>query len=276
MIETARQLNIAVLFDGAGLARLGLEQAGHKCTGFEIDPVKVHLGRMVGSGNVIQADALTVDLSDFDAVWASPPCQSRSGQNHGQQMPEYDHYNDLLSWALELPHDVLWVENVVINTLPRHDPRNRWGTHYNAVQFECQPRQLRSRIIGGRYRMPYTYRDYKYQYHEFDVCPAVMASERQGNRYKNWNKERRKATKWYGRRLSVSEMAYHQGFTIPNGILESWWYPLDGYTQNQWHDNVLAVAIGNGVPVYMTRAFGEAYTRPEKAGRQMALLPSVA
>jgi site-specific DNA-cytosine methylase len=51
-----RRLKIAVLFDGAGLARLGLEQAGHDCTGYEIDPAKHHLSRMVGSGNSVLAD----------------------------------------------------------------------------------------------------------------------------------------------------------------------------------------------------------------------------
>ena len=33
-------MNIAVLFDGAGLARLGLEQAGHTCIGIELDPFR--------------------------------------------------------------------------------------------------------------------------------------------------------------------------------------------------------------------------------------------
>lgn len=33
-------MRIAVLFDGAGLARLGLEQAGHDCTGYELDPAQ--------------------------------------------------------------------------------------------------------------------------------------------------------------------------------------------------------------------------------------------
>ncbi len=38
-------MNIAVLFDGAGLARLGLEQAGHTCTGIELDPLKHMLSK---------------------------------------------------------------------------------------------------------------------------------------------------------------------------------------------------------------------------------------
>ena len=33
-IKGVIKMRIAVLFDGAGLARLGLEQAGHTCVGF--------------------------------------------------------------------------------------------------------------------------------------------------------------------------------------------------------------------------------------------------
>ena len=55
-------MKIAVLFDGAGLARLGLEQAGHDCIGFELDPWKHYLSTWVGSGNCVLADARKVDL----------------------------------------------------------------------------------------------------------------------------------------------------------------------------------------------------------------------
>lgn len=66
-----KKLKIAVLFDGAGLARLGLEQAGHECTGFELNPVAHHLSKFVGSGNCVLADVRNVNLDEFDAVWVS-------------------------------------------------------------------------------------------------------------------------------------------------------------------------------------------------------------
>ena len=141
---------------GAGLARLGLEQAGHTCTGIEIDPQKHLLGLSVGSGNCLHADAREVDLSAYDAIWASPPCQLRSFANTRNRTANKYANGDLLAWALALPHPVLWVENV-----PSKHGFNNWGHMYNAAQFLQQPIQNRVRIIGGRYKLPEVYWGYK-------------------------------------------------------------------------------------------------------------------
>lgn len=261
-----RRLKIAVLFDGAGLARLGLEMAGHNCTGYEIDPAKHHLSRMVGSGNSVLADVRDVDLSGYDAVWASPPCQSWSDQNHvGESRKRYGD-KTMLEWALNLSHDILWVENVMsekTDEIMREYRDSLWVPQWNAAQFLQAPIQKRRRYVVGRFRAPHVYRPFKHDYPEFDISPAVLASEYgQGGMARDPKKERRKASRWLGRPMTLREMAVVQGLEIPEGLIRSWWYPLPGYTQAQWFVN-LSQAIGNGVPTYMSRAFGEAYTRAQ-------------
>lgn len=235
-------MNIAVLFDGAGLARLGLENAGHTCTGYELDPAKHFLSRFVGSGNCVLADVRDVDLSMYDAVWSSPPCQWRSSART-QGNPVSQFADDFLSWSLGLPHDVLWVENVA----QQGNKGNDWGIKYNAHQFLEKPIQNRTRIIGGRYSAPSTYRTYsKYIY---GLCPAITATE-----WKGCATDTRRASRHYGRKLTIEECAYHQGFEIP----QEWYKIPETYTKAEWCRN-LYEAIGNGVPVYMSYAFGLEY-----------------
>lgn len=221
---------VAVLFDGAGLARLGLEQAGFECVGFELDPIKIELGEHVGSGQVNFCDATKVDLSKFDIIWASPPCQWLS-QARTMGDPKSCYSDNLLTWSLQLRSRWLWVENTVL-------PRATWGSIFNAAQFTPSPLQNRSRMIGGRYITPSVYRPYKRKYPE--AVSTILASE-----YKFSKNDARRGGRSFGRLLSVEECALYQGFEIPKG-----WYQ---FTKAQMYE-----AIGNAVPVYMARAFGEA------------------
>lgn len=235
-------MKIAVLFDGVGGARLGLERAGHEAVGFELDPWKHHLGQFIGSGNVELADVRDVDLSGFDAVWASPPCQIRSSaRTQGDPVSEYS--VDLLQWSLDIETPVLWVENITVQG--RHG--NEWGKVWNAAQFLEEPIQNRNRVIGGRYEDPEVFHPYKRSFP--NVCPSILASEYKGSR-----NDQRRASRFYGRRLTVEECAYHQGIEIP-----SEWYDVpDGFTPAGWRRQ-LYEGIGNAVPVYMAEAFGKVY-----------------
>lgn len=262
-------MKIAVLFDGAGLARLGLEQAGHECIGVELDPWKHYLGQFVGKGVCNLVDVREVMLSHllgFDAVWASPPCARRSEaikdltRRGGMRDPT--HQEDLLQWTLDLLADwslckrdkdrsAYWVENVTSQS----DSKNEWGHLYNAAQFEQVPRQQRNRVIAGRYREPHVFAPYKRAWP--GICPCISATE-----YKGCATDRLRASRFYGRRLTLKECAYHMGFDIP----KEWGYLPDAFMPDK-HRRIRLIhwerqqyeAIGNGVPVYMAKAFGEAY-----------------
>lgn len=143
---------------------------------------------------------------------------------------------------MKLPHSILWVENVWV----QEKQKNQWGKVYNAAQFLPTPIQNRNRVIGGKYPEPRVYHAYKKCFK--NICPCVTASE-----YKGCATDKRRASRFYGRKLTVEECAYHMGFEIP----KEWNTPIEGYTESQWKKELYR-AIGNGVPCYMAKAFGEA------------------
>lgn len=239
-------MRIAVLCDGGGLARLGLELAGHECTGFELDPWKHRLSERLGSGNCVLADIRDVPIADFDAVWASPPCQYRSkaGSVYAGKGPYDNPY--LLDWCLAVDvrmFQAVWIENVAA----WRAEDNAWGTLYNAAQFGKKALQNRNRVIGGKYIPPTDIRPY--QRYVRGICPAITATE-----YKGGPNDGRRASKWYGRRLTIQECAYHMGLSVP----QSWYEVPKGVRAIDWRHNIYE-AIGNGVPVYMAYAFGAMY-----------------
>lgn len=267
-------MKIAVLFDGAGLARLGLEQAGHTCFGVELDPVAHHLGTFVGGANTYLCDVRDTladhIIGECDAVWASPPCQELSSAR--TQGPAQGNYSkNHLAWCLELkkqyPHlKVLWVENIK----SQKASENTWGTLWNAAQFAEKPLQNRQRVIGGEYPSPETFRDFKSHYPHLNLCPCVTATE-----FKGCASDKRRASRYFGRRMLLEEVAYHMG--MPNthgpcngfrGLLnedKSYWVPSGWEIKPEWFEgtntawrNAQYRGLGNGVPVWMAKAFGDA------------------
>lgn len=124
-----------------------------------------------------------------------------------------------------------------------------FGRVWNSAQFLAEPIQNRNRVIGGRYEPPRTFHAYRRAFP--GICPTVTATE-----YRGCATDRRRASRFYGRKLTLAECAYHQGFEVPAG----WEKPPTWFTgtARQWLWS-LYEAVGNGVPVYMAKAFGEAY-----------------
>ena len=79
------KLRCADLFCGAGGAAMGLHRAGFDVTGWDIKT-----GLAYPFKRRIQ-NALDADLSGFDFVWASPPCQAHSAlRNCRPEKKEYE------------------------------------------------------------------------------------------------------------------------------------------------------------------------------------------
>lgn len=249
-------MKVAVLFDGAGLARLGLERAGHICTGVDLDPVKHHFSQLTGSGRCELGDARDFDLTGYDAIWMSPPCAQRSTaikdltRKGGYRNIEYQ--QDHLEWCLTLKYagllGISWIENVTIQGSKGND----WGRTWNAAQFLEAPLQNRNRVIGGVHDAPKVFRPYR-RWHP-GICPTISATE-----YKGCASDRLRASRYYGRKLTVQECAYHQGFEIPSTWfnIPDWFMPDYRHRAIHWERKIYE-AIGDGVPVYMAQAFGQA------------------
>ena len=77
------------LFCKAGGASMGLYQAGLEVTGVDIENQPHYPFKFV------QSDALTFDLSGYDFIWASPPCQKYSIASMNQRRDGVE-YPDLI------------------------------------------------------------------------------------------------------------------------------------------------------------------------------------
>lgn len=104
---------IVDLFCGAGGAARGLQRAGFYVVGFDIVKQPHYVG-----DEFHEADALIVDLSGFDAIWASPPCQDYSMNLKG--LTTEGKYPRLIPDVRDRMPSVPWIiENVVGAPIPK-------------------------------------------------------------------------------------------------------------------------------------------------------------
>ncbi len=172
---------IADLFCGAGGAGMGLHRAGFEVVGFDIAPQKHY------PFEFHQENALTVDLSSFDAIWASPPCQAYTsmrafGKGAGVGAPDLIPDTRVLLEASMLP----WlIENVP--GAPLRIPYRLCGSSFNlGVRrhrlFETNRRfEIPGCRHGGRLRPIAVYGDHPQgsQEHTYRVNRARSLTEGQ-------------------------------------------------------------------------------------------------
>jgi len=127
------------LFCCQGGAARGYQLAGFHVTGVDLEPQPLYAG-----DEFVQADAMAVDLSGFDAIHASPPCQGYSTMSNrwGSDVPQLiDVVRDRLEAA-----GVPWViENVVGAKAHMRNPVMLHGGHFGLRLW--RPRLFESNVL---------------------------------------------------------------------------------------------------------------------------------
>ncbi len=120
------------LFCCAGGAGMGLHRAGFDVTGVDIRPQSRY------PFPFIEGDALAQDLSGYDLVWASPPCQAHTSMKTMHNAKEHPDLIPATRAMLEAWGGVWIMENVV--GAPLRNPVTLCGTMFG---LGCQDAELR-------------------------------------------------------------------------------------------------------------------------------------
>lgn len=133
------------LFCGAGGAGMGLHRAGFDVVGVDNVERKRYPFRFV------QADALTFDLSGFDFIWASPPCQGYTSMRHAPGAKGAPLLIDAI--RDRMPSDVPWcIENVEEAAWAMRSPVTLCGSMFDLGAQGC--RTQRHRLFEANFPLP--------------------------------------------------------------------------------------------------------------------------
>jgi DNA (cytosine-5)-methyltransferase 1 len=124
-------IKVLDLYCGAGGAGAGIQQAGFEVTG--VDAVQ----QDSYPSDFILADVMDLEvefLQEFDAIWASPPCQAYSWSSAGRRNAgkEYPDLVEETRWLLEDSKLPYIIENVI--GAPLLDPVMLCGTMFPGLK----------------------------------------------------------------------------------------------------------------------------------------------
>ena len=117
-------MKIDDLFCGAGGASKGLHDAGFEVVGFDINPQPNY------PYEFYKMNALDADLTEFDAVWASPPCQAFSQAVKKIHRGNHENYIPAIREMLMLSELPYIIENVPTAKIHLKEPITLCGSSF--------------------------------------------------------------------------------------------------------------------------------------------------